>query len=142
MEGTIELLVVNAQHIKALRGRKSDVLDAEWIADLLQHGLLRGSYIPDRGQRELRELVRYRTALVREQAREPNRVQKLLEGANIKLAAVASTMTGRSVGALLDALVAGTTDPAALAELAQGRLMLDLRTFRRRPSTPSSSLIS
>ena len=69
-------------------------------------------------------------------------MQKLLEGANIKLAAVASTMTGRSVGALLDALVAGTTDPAALAELAQGRLMLDLRTFRRRPSTPSSSLIS
>jgi hypothetical protein len=79
----------------------------------LQHGLLRDSYIPDRPQRELRELTRYRTALVREQARELNRLQKVLEGANIKLGAVASTMAGRSVRAMLEALVAGTTDPTA-----------------------------
>jgi transposase len=122
LEGAFELLVVNAQHIKAVPGRKSDVRDAEWIADLLQHGLLRGSYIPDRPQRELRELTRYRTALVREQARELNRLEKVLEGANIKLGTVASTIAGRSVRAMLDALVAGTTDPATLAELAQGRL--------------------
>jgi transposase len=114
--------VVNAQHIKAVPGRKRDVRDAEWIADLLQHGLLRGSYIPDRGQRELRELVRYRTALVREQTRELNRLQKVLEGANIKLATVASTMRTQSARAILEALVAGTTDPATLADLAQGRL--------------------
>jgi transposase len=122
LDGAVELLVVNAQHIKAVPGRKSDVRDAEWIADLLQHGLVRGSYIPDRPQRELRELTRYRTALVREQTREFNRLQKVLEGANIKLASVASTVTGRSVRAMLEALVAGTTDPAALADLAQGKL--------------------
>ncbi|HKV44569.1 MAG TPA: IS110 family transposase [bacterium] len=122
LDGAVELLVVNAQHIKAVPGRKSDVRDAEWIADLLQHGLVRGSYIPDRPQRELREVTRYRTALVREQTREFNRLQKVLEGANIKLASVASTMTGHSVRAMLEALVAGTTDPAALADLAQGKL--------------------
>jgi len=130
-EGTFELLVVNAQHIKAVPGRKSDVRDAEWIADLLQHGLLRSSYIPDRPQRELRELTRYRTALVREQARELNRLQKVLEGANIKLGAVASTMAGRSVRAMLEALVAGTTDPVALAELAQGRLRAKRAALQR-----------
>lgn len=122
LEGTFHLLVVNAQHIKAVPGRKSDVRDAEWIADLLQHGLVRGSYIPDRAQRELRELTRYRTALVREQAREFNRLAKVLEGANIKLASVVSTMTGQSVRAMLEALVAGTTDPAVMADLAKGRL--------------------
>lgn len=122
LEGAFTLLVVNAQHIKAVPGRKSDVRDAEWIADLLQHGLLRGSFIPDRPQRELRELVHYRTALVREQTREFNRVQKVLEGANIKLASVVSSITGRSVRAMLEALVAGTPDPAVVADLAQGRL--------------------
>ena len=122
LEGTFELLVVNAQHIKAVPGRKSDVRDAEWIGDLLQHGLVRGSYIPERPQRELRELTRYRTALVREQTREFNRLQKVLEGANIKLASVVSVMTGRSVRAMLEALVAGTTDPAKLADLAKGQL--------------------
>jgi transposase len=131
LEGTFELLVVNAQHIKAVPGRKSDVRDAEWIADLLQHGLLRGSYIPDRPQRELRELTRYRTALVREQARELNRLQKVLEGANVKLGAVASTMGGQSVRAMLEALVAGTTDPATLADLAQGRLRAKRATLQR-----------
>jgi transposase len=80
-----EPMVVNAQHIKAVPGRKTDVRDAEWIADLLRHGLLRASFIPDRGQRELRELVRYRRSLVQERSREANRLQKVLEGANVKL---------------------------------------------------------
>lgn len=86
LEGSgIEVLVVNAQHIKQVPGRKTDVKDAAWIAELLRHGLLRGSFIPDRNQRELRELVRYRRSLIQEQAREANRIQKVLEGANIKL---------------------------------------------------------
>jgi transposase len=82
----LEVLVVNAQHIKQVPGRKTDVRDVEWIADLLRHGLLKGSYIPDRNQRELRELVRYRKSLIRERSSEINRLQKVLEGANIKLA--------------------------------------------------------
>jgi len=118
----LQLLVVNAQHIKAVPGRKTEVKDAEWIADLLRHGLLRGSYIPDREQRELRELVRYRKALVRERASEVSRLQKTLEGANIKLAAVASDVMGKSGRAMLEALVAGITDPQLLAALARGRL--------------------
>src|SRR5438270_9512526 len=90
LEGVMaEVLVVNAAHIKQVPGRKTDVKDAEWIADLLRHGLLRASFIPDRPQRELRELTRYRTSLVRERSAEVSRVQKVLEGANIKLAAVA-----------------------------------------------------
>src|SRR5439155_12334352 len=92
--GQFEVLVVNAQHMKALPGRKTDVQDAEWIADLLQHGLLTASFVPDRPQRELRELSRYRTSLVRERAAEVNRLQKTLEGANIKLGAVASNLRG------------------------------------------------
>jgi hypothetical protein len=90
LEGSFTLLGVNAQHLKAVPGRKTDVKDAEWIADLLRHGLLRPSFIPSRPDRELRELTRYRTSLVHERAAEVNRVQKVLEGANIKLAAVAS----------------------------------------------------
>src|SRR5881296_2196995 len=96
LEGHFELLVVNAQHIKAVPGRKTDVKDAEWIADLLRHGLLRASYVPSREERELRELVRYRKSLVRERAAEVNRVQKVLEGANVKLASVASDVMGKS----------------------------------------------
>jgi len=118
----LELLVVNAQHIKAVPGRKTDVKDAEWIADLLRHGLLRGSYIPSREQRELRELVRYRKTLIRERSAEVNRLQKTLEGANIKLASVASDITGKSGRAMLEALVAGTADPKVLAAMAQGQL--------------------
>jgi len=118
----LELLVVNAQHIKAVPGRKTDIKDAEWIADLLRHGLLRGSYIPSREQRELRELVRYRKTLIRERSAEVNRLQKTLEGANIKLASVASDITGRSGRAMLEALVAGTADPKVLAAMAKGQL--------------------
>jgi len=118
----IETLVVNAQHIKAVPGRKTDVKDAEWIAELLRYGLLRGSYIPSREQRELRELVRYRRSLIEERAREVNRLQKVLEGANIKLAAVASDILGASGRAMLEALARGEENPEALAELARGRL--------------------
>jgi transposase len=126
LEDTFVLLLVNARHMKAVPGRKTDVRDSEWIADLLQHGLLRASFVPPRPQRELRELVRYRTTLVRERAAEVNRLQKTLEGANIKLAAVATDITGKSGRAILAALVAGTTAPAVLAELAQGRLRAKL----------------
>jgi transposase len=122
LEDQFTLLLVNAQHIKAVPGRKTDVHDAEWLAELLRHGLLRGSYVPDRPQRELRELTRYRAQLVRERAAEVNRLQKTLEGANIKLAAVASDVTGVSARAMLEGLVAGTADAAALAQLARGRL--------------------
>ena len=122
LEEEFTALVVNAAHIKQVPGRKTDVKDAEWIAELLQHGLLRGSFIPDRPQRELRELTRYRRSLVQERSREANRVQKLLEGANIKLASVATDVLGVSGRAMLQALAAGETDPAALADLAQGRM--------------------
>jgi transposase len=110
-----ELLVVNASHMKAVPGRKTDVKDAEWIADLLRHGLLRSSFIPDRPQRELAELVRYRRSLIEERAREANRIQKVLEGANIKLASVISNVLGISGRAMLEAMVAGTEDPVDLA---------------------------
>jgi len=116
------LLVVNAYHIKAVPGRKTDVKDAEWIADLLRHGLLRGSHIPDRPQRELQELVRYRKGLINQRAQVINRIQKVLEGANIKLSSVARDVVGVSGRAMLEALIAGEADAQALAGLAKGRL--------------------
>ncbi len=122
LEGHFELLVVNAQHIKAVPGRKTDVHDAEWMADLLRHGLLRGSFIPEAAQREVRELTRYRRTLVDERARLINRVQKVLEDANLKLSSVVSNIMGVSARAMLDALLAGQADPNALAALARGRL--------------------
>jgi transposase len=122
LEGQCAVLVVNAQHIKAVPGRKTDLKDAEWLADLLQHGLLRASFIPDRPQRELRDLTRTRTTLIDERTAAVNRVQKVLEDANIKLAGVATNVMGVSGRAMLAALLAGTTDPALLAELAQGKL--------------------
>ncbi len=118
----LELLVVNARHIKAVPGRKTDVKDAEWIADLLRHGLLRGSFIPDRSQRELRELVRYRRALIDQRGDVVRRIHKLLEGANVKLSDVATHILGVSGRAMLQALVAGSRNPAELAGLARGRL--------------------
>lgn len=122
LEDQFTLLVVNAQHLKAVPGRKTDVKDAEWIADLLRHGLLRASFVPPQAQRELRDLTRYRTSLVQERARLVNRLQKVLEDANIKLAGVATDITGVSARAMLAGLLAGETDGAVLAELAQGRL--------------------
>ena len=118
----LTLLVVNARHVKAVPGRKTDVKDAEWLADLLRHGLLKPSFIPDRVQRELQELVRYRRSLVEERAREVNRIQKGLEGANIKLARVVSNILGVSGRAMLQALVEGTAGPGDLAALATPRL--------------------
>jgi transposase len=122
LEGDYELLLVNTRHLKLVPGRKRDVKDAEWIADLLRHGLLQASFVPGRPERELRELTRYRTSLVRERAAEVNRIQKVLEGANIKLASVASDVMGVSGRAILEALVAGVEDAAGMAQLARGRL--------------------
>lgn len=115
----IEFLVVNAQHIKAVPGRKTDVKDAEWIAKLLRHGLLRASYIPDRNQRELRELVRYRRSIIEERARQHNRIQKVLEGANIKLGSVVSDIMGVSAKNMLQAIANGEDDPEILSDFAQ-----------------------
>ncbi len=134
LEDRFSLLLVNARHIKAVPGRKTDVRDCEWIADLLQHGLLRASFVPARPERELRELTRYRTSLVRERAREVSRLQKTLEGANVKLSSVASDVLGMSGRAMLEALVAGTTDAATLADLAQGKLR-EKRTVLERALT-------
>ena len=122
LDGRFAILVVNAEHVKALAGRKTDVQDAEWMADLLRHGLLKGSFIPSEVLRELRDLTRYRTKLGDERKSEVNRVQKVLEDANIKLASVAIDVMGVSGRAMLAELVKGETDPALLAELAKGRL--------------------
>jgi transposase len=122
LEGHVAILIVNAQHIKQLPGRKTDVNDAAWIAGLLRHGLLRPSFVPDRAQRELRELTRYRMSLVQERAAEVNRLQKTLEGANIKAAGIATDILGKSGREMLELLVAGETDPALLAHCARGRM--------------------
>jgi transposase len=116
------LLLVNAAHVKVVPGRKRDVGDAQWLADLLQHGLLAPSFVPDRPARELRELTRYRSSLVQARTAETNRLQKSLEGANIKLASVVSTVRGVSARAILAELVAGQEDAATLAALAVGSL--------------------
>lgn len=131
LESSFSLLLVNAQHIKQVPGRKTDVKDCEWIADLLRHGLLRASFVPDRPQRELRELTRYRTTLIHERAAERSRVQKTLEGAGIKLGDVASDVFGRSGRAMLEALIAGRTDASQLADLAHGQLRAKLPQLQR-----------
>jgi transposase len=122
LEHTFEALLVNASHVKAVPGRKTDINDAQWIAELLRHGLLKASFVPPEGQRELRELTRARSTFVRERATLVNRVQKVLESANIKLAAVASDVLGASGRAMLDALIAGQASPEEMAQLAQGRM--------------------
>jgi len=116
------MLLVNPQHIKALPGHKTDVQDAEWIADLLRHGLMKGSFVPDREQRELRELTRCRRSLLQERNRVINRIQKTLEGGNIKLSSVATDIVGVSGRAILEAMVNGVEDPKVLADMAQGLL--------------------
>ncbi len=131
LEEQFELLLVNARHVKAVPGRKTDVKDCEWLAELLRHGLLRGSFVPDRVQRELRELTRYRTSLVQERSAEVNRLQKTLEGANIKLGDVATDIMGLSSRQMLAALVSGETDATAMAQLAQGRLRDKLPELER-----------
>jgi transposase len=125
------IILVNAQHMKAVPGRKTDVKDSQWLADLLRHGLLKASFIPPKPIRELRDLLRYRKTLVQERAQEVNRLQKVLETANVKLAAVATDVLGKSGRAMLEALLGGEQDPEVLAELARGRLRAKLPELRK-----------
>jgi transposase len=122
LENNFAVMIVNAQHLSRVPGRKTDQSDAEWIAELLQYGLLKASFIPPLGQRELRELTRFRSTFVQERATLINRVQKVLESANIKLASVASDVLGVSGRAMLEALIAGQASPEQMAELAKGRM--------------------
>jgi transposase len=126
-----ELKLVNAHHVKILPGRKSDVLDAEWLAELLEHGLLRGSFVPPPTIRELRDLTRYRKRLIQAHTSECQRIQKTLEDAGIKLDSVASDVLGVSGRAMLAALVAGERDTHVLAELAKGRLRRKIPALRQ-----------
>src|SRR5262245_59976588 len=120
LEGRFELVLANAQHIRNVPGRKTDVIDAMWIADLLAHGLIRGSFVPPAQIQELRDLTRTRKQLVREVSQHTLRIQKTLEDANIKVASVLSSVVGTSGRRMLTAIIAGQTDPAALADLAVG----------------------
>jgi transposase len=131
LESDFEVILVNAKHIKFVPGRKTDVKDAQWIAELLQHGLLKGSFIPEAPQRELRELVRYRTHLIDERTREVNRVHAVLEDANLKLSSVATDIMGVSAREMLAAIIAGKDDPAALAQLAKARMRPKIAELER-----------
>jgi len=122
LESRFVVLLVNARHLKQVPGRKSDVRDCQWIAQLLQCGLLKGSFIPPRPQRDLRDLTRHRTQLVEAKTRTINRIQKVLEDANIKLASVASDVMGVSGRAMIQRLIGGETNPCKLADLAQRQL--------------------
>ncbi|HEX4207343.1 MAG TPA: IS110 family transposase [Ktedonobacteraceae bacterium] len=122
LEDSFEIVLVNAQHMKNVPGRKTDVKDAEWIADLLQHGLLKASFIPSSQQQAVRDLTRTRMRLLQERTRLINRIHKVLEDANLKLASVVSDVMGVTGQAILRALVAGEVDPASLSHLARGRM--------------------
>lgn len=130
-ERPFELKLVNAQHLKILPGRKSDVLDAQWLAELLEHGLLRGSFVPPPAVRELRDLTRYRKRLIQAHTAEGQRIAKTLEDAGIKLDSVASDVLGVSARTMLAALVAGERDPQVLAELAKGKLRNKIPALRQ-----------
>ena len=130
LEDEFELLLVNARHVKQVPGRKTDVKDAEWLCQLAEAGLLKASFVPPKPIRALRNLTRYRKTQIQERAREANRLHKALEDTGIKLDCVASDILGVSGRAMLDALVAGTTDPQVLAELAKGRLRAKLPALR------------
>src|SRR2546428_5613044 len=131
LEERFTCLLVNAAHVKQVPGRKTDVQDCMWIAQLLEHGLLRGSFMPPTPIRELRDLTHYRKMLIQDRTREANRLHKLLEDAGIKLASVATDILGVSGRAMLEALVRGTTDPEVLAELARGKLRAKLPALRQ-----------
>jgi transposase len=131
LEGLLTVILVNARHVKAVPGRKTDVKDCEWLADLLRHGLLKASFIPPLHIRELRELTRYRQTLVKEQTALANRVQKLIESANIKLGQVATDVLGASGRLMLRALADGEQDSFKLAEMARGRLTKKKAELRR-----------
>ena len=122
LEDTFTVFLVNAAHVKNVPGRKTDKADARWLAKLMRFGLLQASFIPPKGQRDLRDLTRYRTKLVQERVREVNRVQGVLERANIKLASVIADIMGVSGRAMLEALIAGRADPATMAALAKRRM--------------------
>jgi transposase len=122
LEGRYEVILVNAQHMHAIPGHKTDIKDSEWIADLLRHGLLKASFIPPKPIRELRDLVRTQTHLIQERNRYINRIHKILETANIKLSSVVTDIMGKSAMQMLEALIAGESDPAQLAKLARGRM--------------------
>jgi transposase len=126
LEGSLTVFLVNAAPVKQVPGRKTDKADARWLATLMRYGLLPASVLPPQGQRDVRDLTRYRTKLVQERSREVNRVQGVLERANIKLAAVATDMMGVSGRAILAALLAGRADPATMAELAKGRMRIKI----------------
>ncbi len=128
---TRTVVLVNPQHIKVVPGRKTDVKDSEWLADLLRHGLLQPSFIPPAPIRELRDLTRHRKALVQQRTQEVNRLQKVLEGANSKLASVATSLLGQSARDMLDALLQGEQDVAVVADLARGRMRAKLPQLRQ-----------
>ena len=130
LEESFTCLLVNATHVNKVPGRKTDVQDCVWLAQLLEHGLLRASFVPPPPQRELRDLTRYRKVLLQERTREANRLHKVLEDAGLKLSRVASNILGVSGRAMLTALVSGTTDPAVLADLARGVLRKKLPALR------------
>jgi transposase len=131
LENDFDLLLVNAQHVKNVPGRKTDTTDAQWLCQLLECGLLRASFVPPKPIRELRDLTRYRKSLIRERASEANRLQKTLEDAGIKLSSVASDVLGVSGRLMLEALVSGTRDPEVLAELARGTLRKKLPALKQ-----------
>ena len=131
LEARFTVLLVNAAHIKQVPGRKTDVRDCQWIAELLEHGLLRGSFVPPPVIRDLRELTRYRRTQIQERTRVANRLHKVLQDANVKLSNVTHHVLGVSGRAMLDALVAGTTDPDVLADLARGQLRKKLPALRQ-----------
>jgi transposase len=131
LEEDFELTLCNARHVKNVPGRKTDVSDAQWLCQLMEAGLLRGSFVPPKPQRRLRTLTRYRKTQIAERQREANRLHKALEDTGIKLDCVASDILGKSGRAMLDALVAGTTDPVVLADLAQGRLRAKIPALKQ-----------
>jgi transposase len=131
LEEDFELTLCNARHVKNVPGRKTDVSDAQWLCQLMEAGLLRGSFVPPKPQRRLRTLTRYRKTQIAERQREANRLHKALEDTNIKLDCVASDILGKSGRAMLDALVAGTTDPEVLADLAKGRLRAKIPALKQ-----------
>src|ERR1035437_480463 len=130
LEGSVKVILVNARHIKNVPGRKTDVKDCDWIAQLLQHGLLRASFVPERPQRDLRDLTRQRSQLTAEQSRVADRIHQTLEDANIKLGSVATDIPGVSGREMIKALIAGQDDPNQLAELARRRLRAKLPELR------------
>ena len=131
LEDVVECWLLNAHHAKAVPGRKTDVKDAEWIAQLVEHGLVQPSFVPPAPVRELRDLTRYRKTVIEERTREVQRLEKVLEDAGIKLGAVASSIVGVSARAMLEALVAGERDATVLAELAQCRLRKKIPELRQ-----------